>query len=212
MKEEQQLEVLYGMVQKSLERLDEASERSELAAREQSAAGIALRELASKLQHTVKETTQGSIALGVDKLSGQVAQSVGEAGEKTAASLAESDQAARIAVRELNAATRSFRRSWWRITLGATMLGISGVMVAGYLMSWWMRADIESMQAERRSLAADIASLKKTSAQWEAKLGKAEVTTCKSLDDRQHLCVRVDEEAGGFSGKDEKTYRVIWGY
>ena len=80
----------------------------------------------------------------------------------------------------------------------------------GYLMTWWLRAEIDSLGQQKLMLAAEISQMEKTAQQLEGKGGKGEVTKCGA---RERLCVRVDEKAGGFGEKGEgKVYRVIWGY
>jgi len=212
MKEEQQLEVLYGMVQKSLESLEEVS--AQIA--EQTAANTksveTVQSMAPVLQNLTSHETATTMRSGFEILSKGVVKTVTAAGQESAAKIQASSDEAKVVIKELKTAQAGIRRDWWFIALLTTLFGATGVLVAGILMTWWMRADIDSMREERRSIAVDIAALKETAAQWEAKLGRAEVTTCRTVEGRQRLCVRIDEEAGSFGGKDEKTYRVIWGY
>lgn len=213
MKEEQQLEVLYGMVQKSLEGLKATSAHLAQQSKANAKSVAAIEAMAPQLEKAVSQATASTMRVGFETLSQGLARRVTDAGQQTAKALDASSREARQVIAALNSTQAGIRRDLWRGALIWTFIGGFGVLAMGYLMTWWLRAEIDSLGQQKLSLQAEIAQMQETAQQWKAKAGKAELTNCQAMDGRQRLCVRVNEEAGRFSGKgEEKTYRVIWGY
>ncbi len=213
MKEEQQLEVLYGMVQKSLKELE--ATRAQLAQQSKANAKsvAAIEAMAPQLEKAVSHATAGTMRIGFETLSQGLARRMMDAGQETAEALEASSRAARQVIAELNSTQAGIQRDWWQVVLIWSLIGGFSALAISLSVTWWLRAEIDVLGQRKLFLAEQIAQMEETAKRWEGEGSKAELTTCKKEGARPRLCVRVDEKAGRFGGQgDGKEYRVIWGY
>jgi len=206
------VEELFDLATKSLARLDEAAETVKALAQSQQQAVEQSGELAPAFKKTMEEAAAEALESGGDALKKQVEEAASETVSALQASVASTQEN----VQQMEAGTAKFAAQIWRNALLASLagagVGLLAMLLAAWLMTWWVRADVDAMREERRDLAAEIRNLRETADEWAAKYGRAEVSNCAVPGEGERPCVRIDDRAGNFRGEKGEHYRVLWGY
>lgn len=205
------VEELFELASKSLDRLDEASVSVKSLADSQQQAVEQSGELAPAFKKAMEEAAAEALENGGEALTKQVEEAAAETTKALEASLVSSQQA----VEQMEAAGASFKVQAWRnslfASLAAACIGLIAVLLAGWLMTWWVRGDVDAMREERRELVSEIRTLKETADDWASRFGRADVSTCEIPGEGEQPCVRIDVDAGTFRGEKGEHYRVLWG-
>ncbi|MFK7963852.1 MAG: hypothetical protein AB8C46_07785 [Burkholderiaceae bacterium] len=206
------VEELFDLANSSLERLDEAATSVTALAKSQQEAVEQSGELAPAFKATMETAAAEALESGGETLKKQIE----EAAEETTTALKASLDESRQAVEQMATATGLFKRQMWRNSLFASLAGASigliAVLLAGWLMTWWVRGDVDALREERRELVSEVRTLKETADDWASRFGRADVSTCELPGEIERPCVRIDHTAGNFRGEKGEHYRILWGY
>ena len=206
------VEELFDLANSSLERLDEAATSVTALAKSQQEAVEQSGELAPAFKATMETAAAEALESGGETLKKQIE----EAAEETTTALKASLDESRQAVEQMAAATGIFKRQMWRNSLFASLagagIGLVAILLAGWVMTWWVRNDVEALREERRELVSEVRMLKETASDWASRFGRAEVSTCELPGEGSRPCVRIDHTAGNFRGEKGEHYRILWGY
>lgn len=207
----EKLETLFGLSEEILRQLNQATAYFE----EQSRANVASLDAARSLAAHLNEAMSGAVVRAVREQAPEqterLSQVLTEAGEQIAQRQEQASQAVRGATRQMDEATENFKSQWWRAALGASVIGLSALMIGGWSWSQWLRYETNGLIEQRAELAAQIEQMQANVKVWEKKAGKVKPEYCRDGEHgRPRLCVRVDQSAGRF-GRDS-SYAVIWGY
>jgi len=168
-------------------------------------------ELAPAFKKAMEEAAAEALENGGTALSKHIEEAAAETTKALEAALAGSQQA----VEQMEAAGSKIKALAWRnslfASLAAASIGLIAVLLAGWMMTWWVRGDVDAMREERRELTSEIRTFKETAEDWAARFGHADVSTCEIPGEGERPCVRVDVDAGVFRGEKGEHYRVLWG-
>lgn len=167
----------------------------------------ATEDAAANVKSAASEAVGVSVRHALAGASEHAANALNEASRPVLGQLAGVVSAAGQVEDKLNGAVAGFGRKWALVAGGWAAGGVLAVLLAGWLMVWWQRYQVESLAEEKTALLGEVTALQKQANQWAAKAGRADLDKC---GDKGRVCVRVDKAAGGY-GK-EGDYYVLRGY
>lgn len=167
------------------------------------AATTALTQLAPLLERTAAQAMGQSLA-GASRIA---AASLEEAARPILAQLNGVTNQAEAVETKLKGAVVWFTWRW----AGMVSVSIAGMFVVWWLLAqallWWHRDEVDQLLAQRSALRSELAQLQQQAGVFEARAGRAILSTCGTAN---RLCVRIDRKAGVFG--DESDFMVLRGY
>lgn len=180
-----------------------AAQELALTAQTLTIATTTLTQLAPVLERAVAQAMGQSLA-GVSRIA---AASLESAAGPILSKLDGVTHQAEAAETKLKGAVAWFSWKW----AGIVSASITAMFVVWWLLAqallWWQRDAVDQLHAQRAALTRDIAQLQAQARAYEARAGRAMLTTCGAAN---RLCVRVDRQAGAFGA--EGDYMVLRGY